>query len=120
MKSIAEINEIKVKTIKELDNSANAKKTRIVVGLATCGIAAGATPVYETLIKGIEAKGLKDVSVTQTGCLGMCKLEPLVQVFAPGKPVVTYVNVNVESAKEIFEGHIVNGNVVTKYAVTNE
>lgn len=92
--------------------------TRVVVGMATCGIAAGATPVLETLQKEVEAKGLKDVTALQTGCIGMCKLEPLVEVYAPGQDKVTYVSMTPEKMKKVVEDHLVNGKVVEEYTIT--
>lgn len=91
---------------------------RIVVGLATCGIAAGAGSVLEALQKGIEEKGLKNVKAYKTGCIGICMHEPLVEVYAPGQDKVTYVSMTPEKAMEVLEKHIIGGNVVEEYTIT--
>ena len=97
----------------------NSTATRVVVGMATCGIAAGARPVLTAFVEEVNRRGLKDVVVTQAGCIGMCKLEPIVEVFQPGKEKVTYVNMTSEKAVEVIEQHIIGGNVVTKYTINS-
>ena len=123
MKSIADIMNIRDKMQSEIilrDNTDDSKETRIVVGMATCGISAGARPVYNTLIDEVAKRQLKDVKVTRSGCLGMCKLEPIVEVFVPGQEKITYIHVDADKAKNIVANHIVNGNVCTDYLITNE
>ena len=120
MKSIADIKAIRDKMqarIVSRDNSDAELETRIVVGMATCGIAAGARPVFNEFVDLVAAKGMHNVKVTRTGCLGMCKLEPIVEVFVPGEEKVTYVKVNPDKAKEIFTRHIVGGQVVSDYLI---
>ena len=118
MKSFAEIEEIRKENIGKFSPKDNG--IRVVVGMATCGISAGARPVYNTLIDEVAKRQLKDVKVTRSGCLGMCKLEPIVEVFVPGQEKVTYIHVDAEKAKNIVASHIVNGNVCTDYLITNE
>ena len=89
--------------------------TRIVVGMATCGIASGARPVLKTLSDEVQKRGLEHVKVTQTGCIGLCQYEPIVEVYEPGKEKITYVKVNPEKALDIIDQHIVRGNVVDRY-----
>lgn len=123
MKSIADIKAIRDKMQSEIilrDNNDSDKETRVVVGMATCGISAGARPVYNALIDEVATRNLKNVKVTRSGCLGMCKLEPIVEIFVPGQEKVTYVQVNAEKAKQIVANHIVNGNICTEYLITNE
>ena len=119
MKSIADmaIRDQMQARIVNRDNSDAELETRIVVGMATCGIAAGARPVFNEFVDLVAAKGLHNVKVTRTGCLGMCKLEPIVEVFVPGEEKVTYVKVDPEKAKEIFTRHIVGGQVVNEYLI---
>ena len=94
--------------------------TRIVVGMATCGIAAGARPVLNAFVEGINNEGLaSSVTVTQTGCIGICQYEPVVEIFEPGKEKVTYVKMTPDKAKEIIEKHIKGGNVITDYTISN-
>lgn len=122
MKSIADIKAIRDKMQSQIilrDNNTN-EETRIVVGMATCGISAGARPVFNTLVEEVATRQLKNVKVSRSGCLGMCKLEPIVEVFVPGQEKVTYVKVDAEKAKQIVASHIVNGNICTEYLITNE
>lgn len=84
----------------------NSTATRVVVGMATCGIAAGARPVLTAFVEEVNRRGLKDVVVTQAGCIGMCKLEPIVEVFQPGKEKVTYVKMTPEKVSRIVTEHL--------------
>ena len=95
----------------------NSTATRVVLGMATCGIAAGARPVLTAFVEEVNRRGLKDVVVTQAGCIGMCKLEPIVEVFQPGKEKVTYVKMTPEKVSRIVTEHLVNGSPVTEYTV---
>ena len=95
----------------------NSNTTRVVVGMATCGIAAGARPVLTAFVEEVNRRGLQDVTVTQAGCIGMCKLEPIVEVFQPGKEKVTYVKMTPEKVARIVAEHLVNGSPVTEYTV---
>ena len=95
----------------------NSTATRVVVGMATCGIAAGARPVLTAFVEEVNRRGLKDVVVTQAGCIGMCKLEPIVEVFQPGKEKVTYVKMTPEKVSRLVTEHLVNGSPVTEYTV---
>lgn len=119
MKSLAELEAIKNKLKNQVDVRKDAKENtiRIVVGMATCGIAAGARPVLSALVEEVGKRGLSRVTVAQTGCIGMCRLEPLVEVIAPGKDKVTYVNMTEEKARKIIAEHVVNGNIVTEYTI---
>ncbi len=118
MKSLAELQEIRNKALnqvnlrKERDNG-----TRVVVGMATCGIAAGARPVLNAFVQEIEKRGLADVTVTQTGCIGMCRLEPIVEVYAPGADKVTYVHMTEEKAARVVAEHLINNQVVSEYTI---
>ena len=90
---------------------------RVVVGMATCGIAAGARPVLEALVNEVGRRELKNVVVTQTGCIGVCRLEPIVEVFEQGKEKVTYVKMDAEKARHIVSEHLVNGRVVEELTI---
>ncbi|MBR2614476.1 MAG: (2Fe-2S) ferredoxin domain-containing protein [Clostridia bacterium] len=122
MKSIADIKAIRDKMQSEiiLRDSDETNEIRVVVGMATCGISAGARPVFNTLIDEVAKRKLTNVKVTRTGCLGMCKLEPIVEVFVPNQEKVTYVHVNSEKAMDIIVNHIVNGNVCKDYLIKDE
>ena len=90
---------------------------RVVVGMATCGIAAGARPVLAAFTDEVAKRGLTHVSVGQTGCIGICQYEPVVEVFEPGKEKTTYVKVTPEMVPAIVSQHIVNGAPVAEYTI---
>jgi NADP-reducing hydrogenase subunit HndB len=118
MKSLAELQAIKERTLKAMTARNDSEDaTRIVVGMATCGIAAGARPVMNAFTDELARRSLKGVTVSQTGCIGMCQYEPIVEVFVPGQEKVTYVQMTVEKVAKVVNDHIVNGNIVTEYTV---
>lgn len=118
MKSLAELNAIKDKMKNKLSvRGDNENNVKIVVGMATCGIAAGARPVLTTFSEEVTSKNLANVVVSQTGCIGICQYEPVVEVFEPGKEKVTYIKMNPEKAKKVMEEHIIGGKVVTEYVI---
>ena len=118
MKSLAELQAIKEKMRDKVILREGLNSVRVVVGMATCGIAAGARPVLNALVEGVNKEGLTEkVTVTQTGCIGICQLEPIVEVFEPGKEKVTYVKMTPEKAARVIEEHLKNGNVVNEYTI---
>ncbi len=117
MKSLQELEAIRNKTLSQIDIRKKGEGTRIVVGMATCGIAAGARPVLTALVEEVAKRSLSDVTVSQTGCIGACRLEPMVEVLTPGKDKVTYVNVNPDMVGRIVAEHIVNGNPIAEYTI---
>ena len=117
MKSLAELAKIREEALKKVDIRKERKGTRIVVGMATCGISAGARPVLTALLEEVNKRNLTDVEVTQTGCIGVCKLEPLVEVYKEGEEKVTYVDMNAEKAKRVIAEHIVNGKIVSECTI---
>ena len=118
MKSLAELEAIRQKT---LENIAMRKEVhdsaRVVVGMATCGIAAGARPGMLALGEEINKRKLDHVTVSQTGCVGMCRLEPMVDVYMPGQEKVTYVKLTPDMVPRIVAEHIVNGRPVLEYTI---
>ena len=119
MKSLEELLAIKEKAKAQLaarDAEGN-DGIRVVVGMATCGIAAGARPVLKSIVDEIAKRNVQHVSVTQTGCIGMCQYEPIVEVFEPGKEKVTYVQMTAEKAAKVVSEHLVNGKPVVEYTV---
>lgn len=116
-KTIAEINAIRDKMKAEIVTRENTNVTRVVVGMATCGLSAGAKPVYDTLCEEVKARGLKNVEVTFAGCLGMCKLEPIVEVYVPKQDKVTYIFMNAEKAKRVVEEHLIGGKIVEDFLI---
>ncbi len=118
MKTIEELMAIKNKTLEKMTvREDQSSFTRVVVGMATCGIAAGARPVMNAFVDEIEKRHLQNVTVSQTGCIGMCQFEPIVEVFEPGKEKVTYVLMNEEKARKVVVDHLVNGVPVKEYTV---
>ena len=118
MKTLQELEAIRQKTINELNLRKNREDgIRVVVGLATCGIAAGARPVMAAFVEEVNKRQLQNVTVSQTGCIGLCRLEPIVEVYMPGKEKVTYCKVKPEQVARIVSEHIVNGNPVVEYTI---
>jgi len=111
MKSIAELEEIRRKTLDQISLRSNEQGIRVVVGMATCGIAAGARPVMNAFMEEISKRNLKNVTVSMTGCIGACRLEPVVEVIDKEGNKVTYVKMTAEKAARVVVEHIVNGNV---------
>ena len=118
MKSVEELLAIKAKMQDKIAVRKGSGETRIVVGMATCGIAAGARPVLNAFVEAISAAGLSDsITVTQTGCIGICQYEPVVEVFEKDKEKVPYVKMTPEKAAEVVEKHIKGGAVVKEYTI---
>ena len=122
MKSLEELKAIRDKMKGQIGmRSEHADDTRVVVGMATCGIASGARPVLAALSEAVQNEFLTDkISVTPTGCIGLCQYEPIVEVLEPGKDKVTYVKMTPEKAMEVFNLHLKQGQVVTKYTLSAE
>jgi NADP-reducing hydrogenase subunit HndB len=118
MKSLAELAAIKAKMQSKVVIREGEGAIRVVVGMATCGIAAGARPVLNAFVEGVAHNNLSaKVTVTQTGCIGICQYEPVVEIFEDGKDKVTYVKLDADKAKEIVEKHLVGGAVVEEYTI---
>ena len=118
MKSLEELRAIRAKMQGRVGVRAeNEKQTRVVVGMATCGIAAGARPVLQRLTEEVAKRGLKNVTVAQTGCIGICQYEPVVEVFENGKEKVTYVKMTEDKIAQVVAEHLVNGNPIVEYTI---
>jgi NADP-reducing hydrogenase subunit HndB len=117
MKTIEELEEIRKRTFDSVNQRKDSSRTRIVVGMATCGIAAGARPVLLSMMDEIAKLGLTDVSVVQTGCMGVCRLEPIVEVIRQGEEKVTYVKMTPEKAVKVVKEHVAEGKVVDEYTM---
>lgn len=121
MKSLAELQEIRNRTLSQVNMRKDREDgVRVVVGMATCGIAAGARPVLNAFVQEIEKRGLTNVTVTQTGCIGMCKYEPIVEVYVPGAEKVTYIHMSEEKAARVVAEHIINNKPVAEFTVGAE
>ena len=120
MKTLAELAEIRNRMKDKVSLREGTNDIRIVVGMATCGIAAGARPVLNALVEEVNAVGLSETAtVTQTGCIGLCQYEPIVEVMEPGKPKVTYIKMNADKAAEIVERHLIGGHIVEEYTLNS-
>jgi NADP-reducing hydrogenase subunit HndB len=118
MKSLAELAELREKMKASVNlRHDSSDDVRVVVGMATCGIAAGARPVLAAFVEEVNKRQLKNIMVTQTGCIGICKLEPIVEVQFPGEEKVTYVQMSPDKVAKVVTEHLVNGNVVTEFTV---
>ena len=120
MKSLEELAAIRNKMQNVVNLRSEASDcTRIVVGMATCGIAAGARPVLNKFIEEVQNRGLKNVLVTQTGCIGVCRLEPIVEVITPTGEKTTYVKMDADKVAKVVHEHLVNNKVVEEYTIAN-
>lgn len=118
MKSLEELKAIRDRARQNVNaRGDNSEDIRIVVGMATCGIAAGARPVLSAFVDEVSRRGLQNVIVTQTGCIGVCQFEPVVEVYAPGKEKVTYVKMSPEKVPQVVTEHIVNGRPVQEFTI---
>ena len=119
MKSLEELRAIKAKmqnnvSLRGVEDEASA--VRVVVGMATCGIAAGARPVLKAIVEAVNENGLADkATVSQTGCIGICQFEPVVEVYEAGNVKTTYVKMTPEKVKAVVEKHLKGGKVITEY-----
>jgi len=111
IKNLDDLRKIKEES-KDLTSARSGGKRKIIVGMGTCGIAAGAREVLTAILTELDKRGIKDVAVETTGCIGMCQYEPLVDIIRPGEPRVTYGNINPEDVSRIIAEHLINGNIV--------
>ena len=120
MKSLAELKAIKEKMQDKISLRADSGEKRVVVGMATCGIAAGARPVLNAFVEQVNEQGLAgSITVTQTGCIGICQFEPVVEVFEAGKEKVTYVKMTPDKVARVVEEHLKGGKPVAEFTIGN-
>ena len=120
MKTLAELQAIREKMQNKVVLREGTGEKRVVVGMATCGIAAGARPVLNAFVEQVNEQGLAaGVTVTQTGCIGICQYEPVVEVFEAGKEKVTYVKMTADKVSRVVEEHLKGGNPVAEYTIGN-
>lgn len=118
MKTLEELKAIREKMQRQVGmRESNDDTIRVVVGMATCGIAAGARPVLSAFLEEVEKRDLKNVTVTQTGCIGVCRLEPIAEVYLPGEEKVTYVKLKPDMVAKIVADHLVNHQIVSAYTI---
>lgn len=118
MKSLDELAKIREQAKQMIQARENSEGIRIIVGMGTCGIAAGARETMSAILDELGKRGLANVTVTQTGCIGLCEQEPIVDVVMPGQPKVTYGHVNADRARQIIANHVVNGNIVGEWVLS--
>jgi NADP-reducing hydrogenase subunit HndB len=116
MKTIADLQAIRKSALENVKLRTDRGGIRVVVGMATCGIAAGARPVMMALVEEVSKRKLDNVMVTQTGCMGACRLEPMVEVYQ-GDQRVTYVKLTADDARRIVAEHLVNGRIVQEFTI---
>lgn len=116
MKNLKELAKIREEALKKIELRNKDKDCRVVVGMATCGITAGARPVLNAFVEEVNKRNLDNVIVEQVGCIGMCRLEPIAEIYKDGEKV-TYVELTAEKVAKIVAEHIVNGNVVSEYTI---
>lgn len=116
MKSLEDLREMRKEVEKEMQTRKNTNKPKVIIGMGTCGIAAGAREILQAVMEEMDKRDL-DIEVTQTGCIGMCEKEPLMDVKLPGKDRITYGNLNKEDVKRIIVNHVINGNVVDELVI---
>ncbi|MGN1369259.1 MAG: (2Fe-2S) ferredoxin domain-containing protein [Aristaeellaceae bacterium] len=118
MKSLAELQAIRNRMLEQVNMRKDDNiDTRVVVGMATCGIAAGARPVMLEFVDELKRRGLENVTVAQTGCIGMCRLEPIVEVYVKDQEKVTYIHMTPDKVARVVNDHIVNGRPVEEYTI---
>jgi len=118
MKNIKELKALRDSLRQSVNiNESNERRVRVLVGMATCGIAAGASPIFSAISEEVEKRSLTDVAVKQTGCIGICQFEPIVEVYETGKEKVTYVNMTPEKAVKVVSSHLVNNTIVNEFTI---
>lgn len=117
MKSLEELRKIKERALERRKLSGEGSRARVVVAMGTCGIAAGARDTMSAILSELEKREISDVVVTQTGCIGLCEYEPIVQVQVGDEAMVTYGNIDVERVPQLIEAHVVSGEPVTDWQV---
>lgn len=118
MKSLAELQAIREKARQNMGmREDKTDAVRVVVGMATCGIAAGARPVLSTFVEEVAKEKLEDIIVGQTGCIGICQYEPVVEVFEPERGKTTYIKMTPEKAIKVVHKHLIGGEVIQEYTI---
>ena len=120
MKSLDELARIREQAKQMIQMRENQDGVKIIVGMGTCGIAAGARETMNAILDELSKRNLNQVTVTQTGCVGLCEQEPMIDVMIPGQAKITYGRVNPDKARQIIAGHVVNGNIVGEWVVRSE
>lgn len=118
IKSVEELNRVRERARQEMAVRNGEAGARVVIAMGTCGIAAGAREVLLAVMEELEQRGLHDVTVSQTGCRGLCEREPMMEVHKPGLPAVTYGDLDPEKARAIVAQHLQQGVIVQELVIT--
>ena len=119
-KSFDELRQIREQTLDRLNNRKNDQEYRIVIGMATCGIAAGARQTLLKFMSCLEENDLNNIAVSQTGCLGMCSVEPIVEIYDKDNKKTTYISVTEDKVDRIVKEHLINKNVITEFEIVDD
>jgi (2Fe-2S) ferredoxin len=117
VKSLEDLKKLREEALEKRRVKTASGQAQVIVGMGTCGIAAGARDTMKAILEFIEKESINGVIVTQTGCIGMCEKEPIVQVMIGDQPKITYGKVNTETARRIMKEHVVGGAVVADHVV---
>lgn len=117
MKTINELEEIRRKTLLEVYPKQNEDRVRILVGMGTCGIAAGANSIYKSLQEEIEKNKLTNINLVKTGCIGVCFLEPIIELLMLGQEKITYIKMTPEKAIRVIEEHVIANKIVAEFTI---
>ncbi len=117
IKSLDDLRKIREEALEKRKLKTESGQTQIIVGMGTCGIAAGAREAMKTILETIQKDNLEGVVVTQTGCIGLCEKEPIVQVVVGDQPKITYGKVSPDVARQIVVDHVEHGVIVTNHII---
>ncbi len=117
VKSLEDLKRVKEEALEKRKAQVTSGRTQITVGMGTCGIAAGARETMKAILKVIEEENLSDIIVAQTGCIGACEWEPIVEVAIGQEPKVSYGKVSPEKAKEIMQEHVMGSKIINEYLI---
>lgn len=117
IKSLEDLKKIREEALEKRKVKSASGQIQVIVGMGTCGIAAGARDAMKAILETIQNENLEGVIVTQTGCIGLCEKEPIVQVVVGDQPKVTYGKVSPDVARQIMKEHVKNGHVVKEYVI---
>ena len=117
IRSLEDLKQFREEVLEEKKRKTNLGHIQVSVGLGTCGIAAGALETLKAIRQQVDARHIKDVSISQTGCIGLCKNEPIIDVIVGNAPKVTYGNVTPEVVQRIIREHILGGKVVEEFVI---
>jgi len=118
VKSLDDLKKLREAALEKRKVKTESGQIQVIVGMGTCGIAAGARDTMKAILDEIQAKNLSGIVVTQTGCIGLCEKEPIVQVVVGEQPKVTYGKVSPEVARRIMENHVIGGKVVEDHVIS--